>query len=68
MEIPFRELSVEALRGVVEEFVSREGTDYGQEFTLDQKVQHVMRQLERGDATIAFDPETQTVNIIAKNR
>ena len=43
--VPYTELSEEALRGVLESFVLREGTDYGErEFSLDQKVEHVTRQ------------------------
>lgn len=67
--VPYRELSPEALRGVIESFVLREGTDYGEhEYTLDEKVAHVMRQLERGEARIEFDPETETVNLVAVKR
>jgi uncharacterized protein len=63
--IPLTELSPEALRGVVESFVLREGTDYGErEFSLEQKLAHVYRQLERGEARIVFDPNTETVDII----
>lgn len=59
------ELSADALRGVVESFVLREGTDYGEkEFSLEQKVAHVMRQLERGEARIIFHPESETVGIV----
>ena len=48
--IPHRELSPEALRGVMESFVLREGTDYGErEVSLEQKVAQVLRQLERGE-------------------
>ena len=63
--VPYTELSPEALRGVVESFVLREGTDYGErEFSLEQKLAHVYRQLERGEAQIVFDPNTQTIDII----
>ena len=63
--IPLTELSPEALRGVGESFVLREGTDYGErEFSLEQKLAHVYRQLERGEAQIVFDPNTETVDII----
>jgi uncharacterized protein len=63
--IPYTELSEEALRGVVESFVLREGTDYGeQEFSLDQKVAHVLSQLRRGEARIVFDPATETIDIV----
>ena len=56
MEIPHRKLSKEALRGIVESFVLREGTDYGErDFPLDAKIDAVMRQLDRGEAVIVFD-------------
>ncbi len=68
--IPFQDLSADALRGVIESFVLREGTDYGaHEYSLDEKVAHVMRQLERGEARILFYPVTETVDIVvAKER
>lgn len=65
VEVPHTELSPEALRGVIEAFVLREGTDYGErEFSLDQKVADVLRQLERGEARILFDPDSETVNVV----
>ena len=65
VEVPFSELSDEALRGVVESFVNREGTDYGAvERILDDKVADVMRQLEAGNARLVFDPETESIQII----
>ena len=65
IEIPHGELSAEALAGVVQSFVLREGTDYGRrEYSLEEKVAHVMRQLERGEARIMFDPDTETVSIV----
>jgi uncharacterized protein YheU (UPF0270 family) len=64
--VPHTELSADALRGVVESFVLREGTDYGErEFSLEQKLAHVYRQLERGEARIVFDPNTETIDIIS---
>ena len=63
--VPYTELSEEALRGVVESFVLREGTEYGErEFSLDQKVDHVFRQLRRGEARIVFDPATESIDIV----
>jgi uncharacterized protein YheU (UPF0270 family) len=67
--IPYRELSPDALRGVVESFVLREGTDYGlHEYSLEQKVAHVMRQLDRGEARILFDPNTESVDVVVVAR
>lgn len=67
--VPYTELAPETLQRLVESFVLREGTDYGErEFTLEQKVMHVIRQLERAEAEIVFDPNTETVDIRAVSR
>lgn len=63
--VPHRELSAAALRGVVESFVLREGTDYGErEVTHEHKVAQVLRQLERGEVRILYDPTDATVTIV----
>lgn len=65
--IPFQNLSPEALLGVIEEFVTRDGTDYGLvEITLEQKIDNLLRQLKEGDAVIIYDEATQTTNIVRK--
>lgn len=62
--VPHGELSPEALRGVIEAFVLREGTDYGErDVPFEDKVEQVMRQLERGEAQIVFEPADSTVTI-----
>ena len=67
IEIPCSELSPEALQGVVESFVLREGTDYGaHHYSFEEKVDQVMDQLRRGQARILFDPETHSVTIVAR--
>jgi len=63
--IPHTELSAGALQGVIESFVLREGTEYGaHDFSLEQKVAHVLRQLERNEARVVFDTETETIDIV----
>jgi uncharacterized protein YheU (UPF0270 family) len=63
--VPYTQLSAEALRGVVESFVLREGTDYGErEVSLEAKIGHVIVQLEAGDVQIWFDPDTNSVDIL----
>jgi hypothetical protein len=67
--VPHTELSPEALRGVVESFVLREGTDYGErDVPFETKVAEVVRQLERGEARIMFDPVAQSVQIVPTTR
>ena len=69
IEVPTAELTPDTLQALVESFVLREGTDYGvQEVTLASKVAQVLRQLQRGEARIVFDPATESVDIrVAKS-
>lgn len=67
IEIPFERLSAPAQRGVIEEFVTREGTDYGHvEVSLDDKVAAVRRQIARGEVVLIFDPRAEQVNLVAR--
>jgi hypothetical protein len=65
LRIPYDQLSPEALQGVIEEFVTRDGTDYGEiEVSLETKITQVLNQLKSGKAVIVFDPESETCNIL----
>jgi uncharacterized protein len=67
MIIPYEKLSRTALHGLIEEFVTREGTDSGYtEKSLNENVEMVMKQLRRGEAFIVYDEATQTTNIVSK--
>ncbi len=67
VEVPLDALSADALRGVVEAFVLREGTDYGaHEFTHEQKVEQLLAALARGEARIVFDPATESVALLPR--
>jgi uncharacterized protein YheU (UPF0270 family) len=65
IEVPAADLSREALRALVEEFVTRDGTDYGAvERSLEQKVAAVLSQIARGEVRIVFDPESETTTLV----
>ena len=67
--VPYTELATELLHAVVESYVLREGTDYGEkEFSLEDKVARVAAQLRRGEAKIVFDPESSSVTIVVGHR
>ncbi len=67
INIPLEALSAEALLGVIDDYVNREGTDYGhRDFDLEQKREAVRRQLASGRASITYDPRTQTTTIVLK--
>ena len=62
--IPHRQLSPDALRGVIEAFVTREGTDYGtQDVSLATKVLQVRHQLDAGTAVLVYDEDTASCTI-----
>jgi uncharacterized protein YheU (UPF0270 family) len=64
VEVAADDLSLEALRGLAEEHVTRESTDYGSaEKSFEEKVDDVMRQLRDGSAKIVFDPENSTIQL-----
>lgn len=66
IEIPYQQLSEQALQGLVEEFITREGTDYGEiELSLDEKVARVMKQLRCGDILIAYDEVSESCTIVS---
>ena len=63
--VPPESLAAPVLRALLEEFVTRDGTDYGEsEKSLDEKVADVERQLADGEVSIVFDPETESVNLV----
>ena len=77
VELSIEQLSEVALQGLIEEYITREGTDYGNsssplgaaadphaEWSLEEKVAQVYRQLESGDARIVFDLELETASIV----
>lgn len=67
LQIPIDSLSPEALGGLVEEFVTRDGTDYGiQERTLEEKKAILLQRLRRGEAVIVFDSESESCHIVPK--
>ena len=65
--IPHDKLSPEALQGLIEAFVTRDGTDYGErEVSLRAKVAQVRRQLEAGKSVILYDTEDSSTAIVMK--
>jgi len=67
--IPWQQLTPEALENLIESFVLREGTDYGeQERSLTQKVADVRRQLQSGEAVLVWSELHETVNIMPRGQ
>ena len=68
IEIPHTALSPAALAGLVEEFITREGTDYGAtEASLDAKREGVLRQISRGIVRIIYDVENESTTLVHRD-
>ena len=65
MIIPFKQLPPETLQNLLEEYATRDGTDYGErEVSLVDKVSSLRRQLEDKSIVIWFEPGEESVNLI----
>ena len=58
MLIPYDQLSAEALNGLIEDFVTRDGTDNGDDTPFATRIERVRKALEKQQAVIVFDPPT----------
>jgi uncharacterized protein YheU (UPF0270 family) len=64
--IPYADMEKDTLNTLLEELVTRDGTDYGVvETSTAQKVQQVLLQLQQGTVCLCFDAETESCNILA---
>lgn len=66
MIIPFQLLNADVLQNLIEDFVSRDGTDNGDETPLSKKVERVMYALEKKQTFIVYDQETDSCSLALK--
>jgi len=69
MLIPYQDLDLDTLHNLIEYFILREGTDYGeQEISLPEKTEKVMQQLKQGSVVILYSQLSESVTLIHKNQ
>lgn len=68
MLIPYDLLDSDTLTRLLEDFVSREGTDNGDETPESIRVERARAALVRGEALILFDPESQQCQLVLKHQ
>ncbi len=68
MLIPYDQLQSDTLTRLLEDFVSREGTDNGDETPLDTRIRRARTALEKGRAVIVFEPESQQCQLMLKEQ
>lgn len=67
IDVPYEQINPETLRNLIQEFVSRDGADWGDVgCSLEDKVDQVFRQLKTGKARVVFDLKTETANIVVQ--
>jgi len=69
MIIPLEQLSADTLQAIIEDFILREGTDYGAvDTSKSDKVAQVMQQLKQGSALLVYSELHESVNILPKEQ
>jgi len=69
MLIPYQSLDRDTLHNLIESFILREGTDYGEdEVSLEEKSLKVHQQIENGDVLIIYSELSESVTLIHKHQ
>lgn len=67
MIIPPSKLPPQTLHNILEEFITRDGTDYGEhELSLEEKVERLLPQIANGEVLIVFDEELESIQLVHK--
>ena len=65
MLIPYQQLNPDTLQALIEAFVLREGTDYGDsDLSLAEKVALVQAQIQRGSVVICYSEQEESVDLL----
>jgi uncharacterized protein YheU (UPF0270 family) len=65
VQVPIDQISEDALTGIIENFILREGTDYGLvEVMHDTKIKQIRRQIAAGEIKIVFDTKSESVGLM----
>ncbi|WP_413701151.1 YheU family protein [Psychromonas sp. KJ10-10] len=69
MLIPYQSIDNETLYNLVESFILREGTDYGEvEFSLKDKCKKVLSQIKSGEVLILYSELSESITLITKQQ
>ena len=69
VEVPPGKLDADTLRALLEEYASRDGTDYGErEMALCAKVDDLRLQLEAGKLSLLYDADSETWDLVEREQ
>ena len=67
--VPFDRLQAEVLQALLEDYATRDGTDYGErELTTREKVQQLQRQLSAGELQILYDADSEQWDLVPESQ
>jgi uncharacterized protein YheU (UPF0270 family) len=68
IEVPTSQLAEQTLLALLEEFASRDGTDYGvKELTLDEKVGRLRQQLDASRIMLMYDSDSEQWDLVERD-
>ena len=63
--VPLQRLETDVLQALLEDYATRDGTDYGErELTTQEKVERLRRQLSAGDLQILYDADSEEWDLV----
>ena len=69
VEVPPQRLAADVLQGLLEEYASRDGTDYGaRELSLAQKVGGLRAQMNRGELLIVYEVDGEHWDLLPQTQ
>ena len=69
VEVPLKRLEPDVLQALLEDYASRDGTDYGErEFTLAEKVQKLQRQLQAQELLLLYDTQSEQWDLVPRDQ
>ncbi len=69
MLIPWQPLNADTLQRLIESYVLREGTDYGdEEIALAEKTAAVRQQIQQGQVLILYSELHESVDLLTKHQ
>jgi len=66
VDVPYEQIDPETLRNMIQEFVTRDGSDWGDPGgALEDKIAQVLKQLKNKQVKVVFDLKSETANIVS---
>lgn len=69
VQVPVQRVAAETLAALLEEYASRDGTDYGhREHSLEDKTAALKRQLDAGELSLVYDLDSEQYDLCDRKR